>query len=84
MVFKKLKTMSDLYTEYIGAYIVPIYADMVKLVDTSDLGSDTERYAGSNPVIRTIKPTVNYSTLSRHLHMILWRHYLCMVKQPSG
>ena len=29
------------------------YADMVKLADTLDLGSNAERCAGSSPVIRT-------------------------------
>ena len=29
------------------------YADMVKLADTLDLGSNAVRCAGSNPVIRT-------------------------------
>lgn len=32
---------------------VAVYADMVKLADTLDLGSSIERCAGSNPVIRT-------------------------------
>lgn len=31
-----------------------MYADMVELADTMDLGSIVERCAGSNPVIRTI------------------------------
>ena len=31
-----------------------INADVVKLVDTPDLGSGAERYAGSSPSIRTI------------------------------
>lgn len=31
-----------------------MYADMVELADTMDLGSIVERRAGSNPVIRTI------------------------------
>ena len=30
-----------------------IYPDMVELVDSSDLGSDVERRAGSSPAIRT-------------------------------
>ena len=30
-----------------------IIADVVKLVDTPDLGSGAERYAGSSPSIRT-------------------------------
>ena len=30
-----------------------VFADMVKLADTLDLGSSIERCAGSNPVIRT-------------------------------
>ena len=30
-----------------------IIADVVKLVDTLDLGSSAERYAGSSPSIRT-------------------------------
>ena len=32
---------------------LPENADMVKLADTSDLGSDAERCAGSSPVVRT-------------------------------
>ena len=36
-------------------YLKPIInADVVKLVDTPDLGSGAERYAGSSPSIRTI------------------------------
>ena len=31
-----------------------VNADVVKLVDTPDLGSGAERYAGSSPSIRTI------------------------------
>ena len=32
-----------------------LYADVVKLADTSDLGSDAVRCAGSSPVIRTFQ-----------------------------
>jgi hypothetical protein len=32
----------------------PYHADVVELVDTPDLGSGAERYAGSSPSFRTI------------------------------
>jgi hypothetical protein len=37
-------------------FIDNIYADVVKLVDTPDLGSGASRRAGSSPSIRTFSP----------------------------
>lgn len=39
-------------------YICTSYADMVKLVDTPDLGSGASRCVGSSPIIRTFKNTI--------------------------
>ena len=47
-----------------------INADVVKLVDTPDLGSGAERYAGSSPSIRTI-----FRSLFR------WRPFLFIVNK---
>ena len=38
------------------AYICFRFADVVKLVDTLDLGSSAARLGGSSPFIRTLKP----------------------------
>ena len=41
-------------------------ADVVKLVDTPDLGSGAERYAGSSPSIRTKGLVVNEAFFFKH------------------
>jgi len=42
-------------------FIDNIYADVVKLVDTPDLGSGASRRAGSSPSIRTFSPNYFHS-----------------------
>ena len=37
-------------------FALPIFADMVKLVDMPDLGSGAARRVGSSPIIRTESP----------------------------
>ncbi len=45
---------SGFWAKLNATFEVRIFADVVKLVDTLDLGSSAERYAGSSPSIRTI------------------------------
>ena len=52
--------------------VIILYADMVELADTQDLGSCIERCAGSSPVIRT-----------RELHKRSKTHVAIMVKRYS-
>lgn len=52
-LLKVRSTMNSLLFYLARCILSQIFADMVKLADTSDLGSDAERCAGSSPVIRT-------------------------------
>ena len=43
-----------------GISTLDFFPDVVKLVDTSDLGSDAARCGGSSPSIRTFQGLVNW------------------------
>ena len=50
------------------------HADMVKLADTLDLGSNAERCAGSSPVIRTNNPTAPAILLASRVRYMQGQH----------
>jgi hypothetical protein len=50
-------------------FIDNIYADVVKLVDTPDLGSGASRRAGSSPSIRTFSPFISTPFFKQNLFL---------------